>query len=96
MLRAIVLSLLALATALPAASAVADVNTCERYYICPFVVVQPDPARVCAGLGLGLQGVGACAYERADGALCARVVFGFDDTDTCNTTDRLAFDLTLP
>lgn len=99
MLRAIVLSLLALSATAPLASAaqdLVDVNVCEKYYVCPILVAQPDPLRVCAGLGLGLQGVAACAYERQDGATCARVIYGFNHEDSCEVTDRLALEWSLP
>ena len=84
MLRAVFLSLLVLATAAPLASATqVDVNLCERYYVCHRVVAQPDPLLVCAAVGLGDQGVGACVLEDAQGNLCVRYAVGFSFREVC-------------
>lgn len=60
----------------PTAAATADL--CERYGICPILRVGDD--YVCAGVGLGLQGIAACGDV---GDLCARVLVGFHQDQVC-------------
>lgn len=91
MLRAMLLSLLVLATALPL-TATASVDVCRDYYVCPIVRVQADPLLVCGGVGLGYQGVAACAYEDAGGHPCVRYVVGFRWGDLC---DLISWDASL-
>ncbi len=63
-----------LAVATPAE---ARVDPCDKYSVCPIAIVEDD--RVCAGLGLGMQGVAACATTDP----CAVVYVGFNREEVC-------------
>lgn len=86
MLKTLALSLLAVLPLAPVAAADldVDVNTCEKYTICPIVVVQP-PTRTCVGLGFGLQGVAACETSSYPDGTCVRVIYGFNEEKLCTT-----------
>lgn len=77
MYRALVLTLLLTATFVPTLAS-ATVDPCDRYGVCVYQDVGTD--QVCAGVGLGLQGVGACADVED---LCARVSVGFNREEVC-------------
>lgn len=74
-LTAAALLLTTLAALAPTASAV---DTCDTYGICTYI--SKDPARPCAGAGLGHQGAVGCA-EPAN--RCAIVAFGFHHERVC-------------
>lgn len=85
MRAALLLSILVALAAIPIASASADL--CTKFHVCSecdgngvCVVVWSDANGVCAGVGFGLQGVGACA-DAADG--CATLIVGFNREPIC-------------
>lgn len=85
MLRATLLTLLVLATTLPAAAA-AIVDPCERYGVCVVKRIEADPLYVCAGAGFGTGfGYVACAYDDGAGHPCVRYTFGFRWENLCDS-----------
>jgi len=79
MFRALVLTLLLTATIVPI-SATASVDVCDTYGIC--VIARTGDDYACAGLGLGYQGVVACADA---GDQCVRTMIGFNREEVCAT-----------
>ena len=83
MLKTLAFTLLLVATALPAAAT--EVKLCDGQTLCPYVVAEP-PARVCAGLGFGLQGVIVCGTQGVQGT-CVEVRYGFNEIPACSTLE---------
>lgn len=83
MRTALILSILLLTTLVPAATAARDLcdfvclNECTGGNVCVGVRTSPD---VCAGVGFGLQGMGACVRPASN---CVSVQFGFNREDVC-------------
>jgi hypothetical protein len=74
--------LLLLLASVPMAAAKPDipvaVNQCDGNNVC--LVAQTDP--LCAGVGLGLQGIGACAREN-----CVSIILGTRETVCLESTN---------
>lgn len=83
MFRTFLVGMLLLASLVPAASAVGklpDVEVCKPGVVCPFV--RADQYGVCAGIGIGLQGVAACVVGNPP---CVVLHYGFNDLPLCGT-----------
>ena len=83
MLRASLLSMLLLATALPLATAAVD--PCETYGVCVVKRVEAEPLYACGGVALGTGfGYVACAYDDGAGHPCVKYTFGFRWENLCD------------